>query len=53
MGHPDRHKLRERSKMKKASERMLDCKSLFDILDLTPHNAIGLMRNTKHEIRLK
>ena len=52
MGHPDRHKLRERSKTK-ARERMLDCKSLFDILDLTPHNAIGLMRNTKHEIRLK
>ncbi len=53
MAHPDRRKVRERSKIKKARESMLDRKSHFDILDLTPHNAIGFMRNAKHEIRLK
>lgn len=51
MGHPDRKTQRE--KKKKAKEDMLGRKSLFDVLDLTPYNAIGSMKQKAFEIKLK
>ena len=51
MGHPNRKILRERKK--KARERMVGRKNIFDILDLTPHNAIGKMTCREHELKYK
>ena len=51
MSHPDRAKLRE--KKKKAREETLDRKNELNVVDLTPHNAVGMMRSRKYEVKLK
>lgn len=51
MGHPDRKLQRE--KKKRTKQEMLGRKSVFDVQDLTPQNAVGCMSNRKYEIRLK
>jgi hypothetical protein len=51
VGHPDRKTQRE--KKKQAKEEMLGRKSLFNILDLTPYNAIGNLKQKAFEIKFK
>ncbi len=52
MSHPDRKIMRERQKAAK-KEKMPGRKNLFDRLDLTPYNAVGVMRNPRFTLKLK
>jgi hypothetical protein len=51
MGHPNRAKLRE--KKKKASDESLTRKNHISVIDLTPHNAVGMMRSKRYGVKLK
>jgi len=48
MGHPDRRELRQKKK-----EKMLARKSVFNVLDLTPYNALGKLKHKTFEIKFK
>lgn len=49
MGHPDRRLQREKKKQQK-KEKMPGRKNLYNIVDLTPHNAVGRMRDKSFEL---
>lgn len=51
MGHPDRKLLRE--KKRQGREEGLGRRNAFNVLDLTPHNALGKMRRKEFEIKFK
>lgn len=51
MGHPDRKLLRE--KKKQGKEKALARRNAFNVLDLTPHNALGKMRQKDFEIKYR
>jgi len=54
MGHPDRRAQRLRKKQdRRKKEEMLGRRSYFDVLDLTPYNAVGLLKSYNFEIRFK
>lgn len=54
MGHPDRRLQRQRKKEdRRKKEEPLNRRNLFNVLDLTPHNAIGLLKNPNFDIRMK
>ncbi|MCR3921087.1 MAG: hypothetical protein NUK65_01020 [Firmicutes bacterium] len=52
MGHPKRSKQREQKKQHKHQE-MLGRRTASDVLDLTPQNAVGMMRRREYDIRYK
>ena len=51
MSHPDRRKQREKKKLSK--QEMLSRKAAFNVVDLTPQNAVGLMNFKNYNIILK
>lgn len=50
MGHPDRKLLRERKRKKQAQ---LKKKNYLDVIDLTPYNAVKIMKNPKGHIEYR
>ena len=51
MGHPDRKLLRE--KKRKGKEEDLARRNAFNVLDLTPYNALGKMNKKSFAIKFK
>ena len=52
MGHPIRRKQREKKKQRQ-NEKMPGRKNIYNVVDLTPHNAVGKMRCKDFELVLK
>jgi len=51
MGHPNRR--RQREKKKKQQEKIPGRKNEYNVVDLTPYNAVGRMRYKGFELVLK
>ena len=51
MGHPNRKILKDKKRSNK--ERMLERKNHYNVLDLTPHNAIGFTQFKSYQLKLK
>ncbi|EEG77505.1 hypothetical protein [Dethiobacter alkaliphilus] len=52
MGHPSRKRLRE-NKKREQKEEMLSRKNDYNVVDLTPHNAIALAHFKKRYFKFK